>query len=664
MRRVFLILIICLTAFTNGRSQVNIPEIKKKLSAATHHDTIFYLNDKLIFAYAHMAEVFSNDSAIYFCEQNLKILEEYPNDRFKTIIILNLSIFYYYRGEYLKSLKLLEEGLVLAEQTKDYENMGAIYVNMGDFYINIHEDSLAITKLYLALEMVEITDVYDETVIRTCLNLGKAYFRLGRMDSSEYYIKKSMKYAEDLNDYDDYLYNLITYYELFPQLTTVDEKIFGVESYVELHKDKIEFDTWVKVNKVLSISYLEKGNLQKAKFYIEAYEAYVKKLNVDYNRAEFLQVKIDYYEKIGDYKSALKYAGLLHDIKNKLINREVVDGYNKIAILNEQQKSQAMAHLLKNEVELTALHNKSLRNQSLLMVLLLVLTAYSVVLLRKSKRSKEAFNRDLLEKNNELSGIKGNLDKLNSQLVSETDVINLHNDELKGLIHNKNRFISIISHDLKAPLTSVNGFSEILLEDEDELNDSERWHFVEIIQKSVKNMSLLINDVTDWFNLSEGNKTEEMKPVNMTEVIDSVFDICHGVANIKQIKLVNRVKKNTYVYSQYYVVLTILRNLITNAIKFSHPKSAVTIKAESVGRKIRIIVEDKGVGISPDNIVKLKDRSEHFTTKGTDNEHGTGIGLNLCFELGEKIGEEVDFTSVKGQGTTFWFTLQHYMPEI
>ena len=663
MYRALLIAIFSFTSIFLSQSQKTVQELRNKLAVATHHDSIYKLNNALISAYALQKEILSNDSAIYFSEQNLKILDEYPNDRLKTIIILNLSIFHYYKGEYLKSLQLLEEALLLVEQTKDYENMGVIYVNMGDFYINIHEDSLAITKLYSALDVVKKTNIYDETIIRTCLNLGEAYYRLGEKDSSEFYIKKGLKFADDLKDYDDYLYNLITYYELFPEIASVEEKISEVESLVDFHNDVIEFETWVKVNKILSICYLEKGNLKKAKHYIDAYEAYINKLKIDYKLLEFLTVKTYYFEKTGDFKSALYYAGLVQDTKNKLINKRLVDAYTQINIINEQNKTKAFADLLKEEVELTAIHNKSLRNQSLLLALLLILGILSVILLRNNKRNKETFNCELQKKNVEMTEIKKNLNLLNNQLLEETEQINLHNNQLKGLIHNKNRFISIISHDLKAPLTSVNGFSEILLDD-GELNDSERWHFVEIIQKSAKNMSLLINDVTDWFNLSDDNRTEEMKPVNLSEVINSVFDICHGVANIKQVRLVSQINRNTYVFSQYYVVLTILRNLVTNAIKFSHPKSDVIIKAENSGKKIKVIVVDKGVGISPGNMERLKDRSQHFTTRGTENEHGTGIGLNLCFDLAEKIGETIEFKSEAGKGSTFSFSLQQYLPVV
>jgi PAS domain S-box-containing protein len=241
--------------------------------------------------------------------------------------------------------------------------------------------------------------------------------------------------------------------------------------------------------------------------------------------------------------------------------------------------------------------------------------------------------------------------KAEEQLTKSTDNLIKLNDT-------KDRFISIISHDLRTPFTSILGFTDLLLSDSD-LNDEERKQYTEFIRESSKSMLSLVNSLLDWTRLQTGRIRFEPERIDVSRIIESSLNALSGVSSQKNIEIVSKVKDDTFIYVDKDLLLQVFNNLLSNAIKFT-PKSGSIILSVTQSQRMRFLefsIKDTGMGIKPENINKLFKIDTKFSSEGTEGEKGTGLGLSLVSEIIEKHGGNIYVESEYGKGSTFKFTL-------
>jgi signal transduction histidine kinase len=229
--------------------------------------------------------------------------------------------------------------------------------------------------------------------------------------------------------------------------------------------------------------------------------------------------------------------------------------------------------------------------------------------------------------------------------------------KLLQLNADKDRFISIIGHDLKNPFNNILGFSEILTEDIRNLNLDEIEDIAKNINKSARITNKLLEDILMWARTQQGKIPFKPQNFSFEEICNDAVEILKPNAIAKNIALNFNTSEGLTVYADSDMLKTILRNLVSNAIKFTNSGGKITINAEQTNSSITISVSDNGIGISPDDLVKLFDISEVLTTKGTAKETGTGLGLLLCKEFVEKHGGKIWVESEVGKGSDFKFTL-------
>ncbi|MBI2417196.1 MAG: PAS domain S-box protein [Ignavibacteriales bacterium] len=229
---------------------------------------------------------------------------------------------------------------------------------------------------------------------------------------------------------------------------------------------------------------------------------------------------------------------------------------------------------------------------------------------------------------------------------------------LQKLNETKDKFISIISHDLRTPFSSILGFTDLLL-NEDDLTPEEARQYIQYIQESSHNMLSLVNSLLDWTRIQTGRVPFEPKHVNLREFVNSVFGGLHGVAMKKDVDLLNEVAEDTVLFIDQSLTMQVFNNLLSNALKFTPGGGAITIAARQSAqpRFMEILVSDTGMGIKKENMNKIFNVDAKFTTEGTSGEKGTGLGLSLVKEIVEKHGGSISVESEYGMGTTFRFTL-------
>lgn len=222
------------------------------------------------------------------------------------------------------------------------------------------------------------------------------------------------------------------------------------------------------------------------------------------------------------------------------------------------------------------------------------------------------------------------------------------------------KFISIIAHDLKNPLSSIQGFSDLLIKDYSSYDPEEVLTFVKMIQGASRQAQNLLNNLLDWSRSQTDRIKFDPTGIDIFQVVASVNKLYELNAHEKNLELFNRVSRGSMVYGDQNMVSTIVRNLVSNAIKFTRPKGKITISSKSSRHEVQILVADNGIGMSEELIEKLFRIDEQVTRTGTANEEGTGLGLILSMEFARKNSGTLSVSSKPGKGSTFSLALPRY----
>jgi len=249
--------------------------------------------------------------------------------------------------------------------------------------------------------------------------------------------------------------------------------------------------------------------------------------------------------------------------------------------------------------------------------------------------------------------------------------LQVYNRELEELNADKDKFFSVIAHDLKSPFQGLLGFTDLLLDDFEVLEQDEIKQYLLNIRNAAHNTYDLLENLLEWSRMQSGRIQFQKVGFNFSHKITDVLEILNTNASRKGITLVNRIQEGIEVEGDENMLKSVVQNLVSNAIKFSHPRSQVVLTSEIIpgqshqkdsdtneeNQYVTIHVRDFGVGISPEALKQIFSLTSHHTTMGTANEPGTGLGLVICKEMIELHGGELSVKSTPGDGSVFSFTL-------
>jgi signal transduction histidine kinase len=237
------------------------------------------------------------------------------------------------------------------------------------------------------------------------------------------------------------------------------------------------------------------------------------------------------------------------------------------------------------------------------------------------------------------------------------EVIKQKNEELVKLNSEKDKFFSIIAHDLKSPFQGLIGYSEILTKEYNSLSEEEKINFINSISELSKSSYKLLQNLLDWSRLQTGNMIFTPEKFNVLLEFYHTLSLKKQTAQNKAIEFNYEIDDSIYIYADKNMLLTVIRNLISNAIKFTNKGGKITLRVIKMNKTIEFSVCDNGVGIQKDRLDKIFSIDNNKSSKGTANEAGTGLGLMLCEELVEKHNGKIWCESIAGTGSKFFFTI-------
>lgn len=253
--------------------------------------------------------------------------------------------------------------------------------------------------------------------------------------------------------------------------------------------------------------------------------------------------------------------------------------------------------------------------------------------------------------------LEAELTAKNAEIKRQKEELEVQRKELEALNSTKDKFFAIIAHDLKNPFSTVLGLSELLAREFENFEPDKLKTFIQQIYKYSNNTFNLLENLLQWSMVQTGRMPLHPKTTNLNEILEENIELLRGTASQKGISIIRADNLDCFAYIDTNMITTVVRNLISNAIKFTPAEGSIKAGIVMDDEYWKIYIRDNGLGIAKEDQEKLFKIDSNPTTIGTSQEKGTGLGLILCKEFVERNGGQIWVESEKGKGSTFYFTL-------
>jgi len=626
-------LILFLLAFNYLFAQNNIDSLISLLP--TLNDDTAKVN--LLIEIANSGIGIRNDVNVY-SQMALDLSEKLKYKEGKVMALIILGRNNHYQGNYSEAIRYFIDVEKLIEENKSIDKKYLIhnYLSLGETFRALEDYNTALDYLKKAEEIS--LSFNNKKALANIINRQAAiYFELfvKKIDTSygkfiPEYVNNSLVLLDSLKDNNLIInnYNILGSY--YAEIKEFQNALKYYNYSLKFIKDYPEYPDKPNVlNNISAVYLLLKDYDNSLKYAYESYNISLAK-GIKIYTLESAHLLYQNYEKLKDYESAFKYSLVYCNIYNELYG---VKNFSNIATLKykyEMEKQKQEERERKNKYMIIAISG---------MIIIIFVAASISYTFRKEKK-----NYKILAENNEI------IKKQKAQL-EEANVT-------------KDKFLSILSHDLRNPFNAILGFSEILKTEYDSLTDTEKREYIEYINHSANNVFKLIDKVLQWSRLQDGRFDFTPEKVSIKEVINNVIELFIYNANRKEINLTTDIKDDFYIFVNKNIIEIILRNLVDNAIKFTNQNGNVLITYEIKNNFADISVIDDGMGMTQEEINNIFKIDKKIKKTGTKSEEGTGLGLVICKEMIEKSGGELKIFSNEGKGSKFVLSIPIYKNEL
>ncbi len=613
------------------------------------------------------------DSAIKFYSRGLLIAEKYSNNYYIAKFHLRKGINYNIESEYETALNELLSAAQIAAKTDSIGLQNTIARYTGNVYwgMGIYEKAL---DNYFRTLIISEENHFTRDIASTLNNIGNVYQSINDYNKARDYYSRALKLAEQenyslvaaitSNNLGDLLLlqkkydSALVYFNHSLELSTsLSSKFYqGIALFnignIHLQKDSLQearkylhksLSKALEAGDRLGISecYLKLGEIflksqqpKTAEIYLDSGLLIARQIGSLRLLDLATELKTDYYTQTGDFSSAYKTLELRLQLKDSIFNQE--NGKN-IAKLEARNKDKL------RERQIADLRHEKINNRNLYLIGTFSLLSI-LMLIILGLRSSRKKNDILSAKNEEIENQRLLLIQKNSELINSQA-------ELKKINQSKDQFLTVISHDLKNPVSAMRGFLELLINRFEVLNDSDKKRFLQEVFDSVERVSLLINNILYWIKSQTSGLTIQRVSFDLQKRIRDNLSLYAIIAGGKEIDLINNVPEDFEIYGDVNIYDTIFRNLISNSLKFTPAKGSIIFDARKQNGKVIISIKDTGVGIDQSKIDDILNQNVHYSTTGTQHEIGTGLGLSLIQEFTRYLNADLTITSTPGEGT-------------
>ncbi len=604
-----------------------------------------------LFMKSYYYDVIGNtQQAITNMEQAAKLLAEIGDSAHLSGCYNNLGAFYSYGNDQKTSLEYFIKAIHIGEAIQDSFTLGEAYSNVAGFYSDLKEYSSALKYYKKGLE-VDLHYNTSEKVAISHTDMGYINIKLHRYEDALQHLQK----ARELSSQIDNPYFQIILFHRFAIYYNETENLNLANQFIQKALDICEkYDYPILKADVLSLRgevLIKEKKYKTSLLVLDSAITMYSNLGSTFYLYELYKNKARAYSGIGLDNDAYQFLLKANELDESPLRNtlsETLSNFEKEEALKEErdrQKLEKELQVQKNENALIKIKSRLYFTiyLSVLLGSILIVALYFYLLKRNHNK--------LLESNYEL---------INHQKeLIETSYSDLKNNEIRlaELNATKDKFFSIISHDLKNPFNTMIGISELLIQNPEIKNTEDYEELMLGMFETAKSGHDLLENLLEWSRSQMGSLKLEPQTFSIDDIIDSTVKFFSETTKAKEIKIYTPPKTTDKVYADYNMLNFIIRNIVNNAIKFSHPGSQIEISTSTKDNKLITCVKDYGIGMSQENLDKLFKIEHSIQRNGTNNEKGTGLGLILCKEFVEKNEGTISVQSTKGKGSLFCISL-------
>ncbi|MFZ1280577.1 MAG: tetratricopeptide repeat-containing sensor histidine kinase [Ignavibacteriaceae bacterium] len=667
-----LVIAVLLFCIISIKPQTQLDSLKNALSKSEGKQKV-----KLLIKIGYFLSSENPKEAITYLDDAITLAEQTNNKWNKADALFNKGVALWHLGEIKQSDEYYAQAIPIYEQFNDSSSLIKVFNSQAINHQMKGNVDLAFETFLHSLDYAKkIGD--NGTILNTLLNIGIMYDNVGNFDKCLSYYLEALKYADgndkaslallqsyiaevylsikDFTKAEEFLNKAIENSKLSNDTNSL---IWAYSSLGEIQLDKKNYkaaENYFKQS--LELSQKSEFKLEVihsltdlGKFYsttnnLALAEKYLGKAAILANEIKSLNDLVVIYgelsllnSKTQNYKKAFEYHKQYKEFSDSLF---AISNTQQIAELDakyELKQNERQTDLLKNENEL---QKKVINSQKIIALVIAVLSIASIIfiwlLLRNRNKILKA-NNLLLQKNDEIE--------------NQRNEISQKNEVLAGLNATKDKFFSIIAHDLRNPIAAFVNISDLLEQDYDKLSESDKKEIIGQMNLSSKNLIMLLENLLTWARLSNDKIDVFTEKIIISDIVEaSVYPYLQAAQN-KKIKITTDVPKNILIATDRFIFQAILGNLINNAIKFSNQHSDINVMLNVNQNSYDLIVKDHGIGIEESQLRNIFVLGKVSTGRGTMGESGTGLGLVLVKELVEKINWHIDVKSKVNAGTEF-----------
>lgn len=546
----------------------------------------------------------------------------------------NLANVYYKMGNYTRALQLYLRGLSLQERIGDRANISSDLSNIANVYYRLGNYDKALAYLNRVMAINRKTGI-KERMVGALTTYAMIYSDKKMYDSSLLYLKDALTLAEEMQS--PYLQNI-----LIGNLAECYLKKGDLASAAQLYQQTQTLSAKLGDDEGLAIAksglgqvYIARGQQGTGLQYLEEAFVMMQQLGIKEQELDVVIRLADNYALAGDYKQAYKYLAIKSELSDSLQKQKSRQEVEQMLFDYELQKKEAEIAILEkdNAIQLQQNRNQKMIIWTALSVLLVVLVA-SYLIYRNARILKTSKQAILKQKEN----------------------LEFQTAKLSELNDFKDTTFSLLAHDLRSPVNALAG--TMLMLDEKLMTPEEFAGYQHELNNKLQAVSILIDNMLYWAKSQmKGEFTLNIEKLNIKRKIDRALAVLKDAAQQKNIKLIDNVPDTIHAFGDRDHIDIIVRNIVSNAIKFTHDGGSVIIGADTVDAKTTITVSDTGVGMTDKQIKQMFDDDLHVSTKGTEGEKGTGLGLHLCYQLIKQNNGDIQVSSEPGVGSTFTIIL-------
>lgn len=566
---------------------------------------------------------------------------------------------YYTQGRYEEAINSYTLSLSMFEKENDELNIARLYNNLGNLYVekeNYSEGKKYYNQAYDILD--KLNDFNGKASI--LMNIGVQYDERTEYDSALMYYDQALAVSKELKDQELEALTLHNIGYSYKQINQLDRSKEYFEESLRLSEDINDNST--RINSLIGLAEVEmmKGNTNRTLNLLIESESLSESFGLRPLLSETYRLKSNALELKGDHKNALEYFQKYKVLEDSLKTIESDKALFELMAKNEMliREKEIEALNLQNETKTQKLKASQLENIILLLfsgftLIFLLIVAYYFKNRHKSTLQLAAQNRQILDQKEAIEKQKKELDIINMELSSLNTSLQDKNIKLRQLNKEKDYLMNVVAHDLKSPLNQITGLVNLVSLSKGKLDDEQKL-YLEKIEMVSSRLSNLVNKILDIESFTKDSKNLELVDLDLVDVLKQIMEEFQTTANEKNINLKSNLNGNSIpVKGDKEHVHQIFSNLVSNALKFSPPRTEVFVNLEEGDNKVITEVKDQGPGLNEDDMKKVFKKFAKLSAQPTGNEASSGLGLSIVKKYVEAMNGKVWVENENGGGAIF-----------